>query len=269
MFCADNGFDYDGALNCCAYEGGYCYSDEGCCGIATCITGSCVTPPSNAVAGDPCQTTDECFAAGLICDYVGQTNDLRCCSYDGGPCAWDGQCCGWLTCGAGGYCGSGGPAPDGGLPLGAQCSYAAQCSGVGYGVDCADNGGFVPACCLTTGQICAADLDCCMPNNCVGGYCGSGTQDASSFVTCSSVGCTCIGGAQGACDDGMMCCVQGDPGAIGVCLPVDACYVSMASCTDVGCSCAVHDPYACGSDLICCGPGEAGAIGTCQTLANC
>jgi hypothetical protein len=39
MFCADNGFDYDGPLNCCAYEGGYCYSDEGCCGIASCITG--------------------------------------------------------------------------------------------------------------------------------------------------------------------------------------------------------------------------------------
>src|SRR5215204_7582291 len=78
------------------------------------------------------------------------------------------------------------------------------------------------------------------------------------------VGCTCIGGAPGACDNDMMCCVQGDPGAIGFCLPVDACYVAMAACSDVGCDCAVHDPYACGSDLICCGTGEAGAIGTCQ-----
>ena len=32
MFCADNGFDYDGPFNCCTYESGYCYSDEGCCG---------------------------------------------------------------------------------------------------------------------------------------------------------------------------------------------------------------------------------------------
>ena len=30
----------------------------------------------------------------------------------------------------------------------------------------------------------------------------------------------------------MMCCVQGDPGAIGFCLPIDACYVSMAACAD-------------------------------------
>ena len=101
MFCADNGFDYDGALNCCAYEGGYCYSDEGCCGIASCITGSCVSPPSNAGAGDPCQTTDECFAGGLVCDYIGQTDDFRCCSYEGGGCGWDGDCCGSLNCIAG------------------------------------------------------------------------------------------------------------------------------------------------------------------------
>src|SRR5215204_2535029 len=136
MFCDNNGYDYDGPLNCCAYEGGYCYSDEGCCGVASCITGSCISLPSNAGPGDPCQVNDECFALGLVCDYVGLTDDSRCCGYEGSACGWDGQCCGWLTCSVGGYCTSGAPVPGDGLPLGAQCSYATQCSGGGYYVDC-------------------------------------------------------------------------------------------------------------------------------------
>ena len=36
LFCADNGFDYDGPLNCCTYEEGFCFSDEGCCGGLVC-----------------------------------------------------------------------------------------------------------------------------------------------------------------------------------------------------------------------------------------
>lgn len=32
VFCADNGFRYDGALNCCRYGGGSCVRDEDCCG---------------------------------------------------------------------------------------------------------------------------------------------------------------------------------------------------------------------------------------------
>ena len=305
LLCADNGFDYDGPFNCCTGEGGFCFSDEGCCGFASCINGSCTSTGSGPGGGDQCQFNDECFASGLVCDYVGETDDFRCCSYEGGSCGWNGQCCGWLTCGAGGYCGDAGPAPDGGLPLGAQCSYAAQCAGGGSYTDCANNGGFVPVCCLIAGQGCSADLDCCDTMGCYGGTCSYGAPSGCTgywcnctpdnpyacdgglsccnvggsyvcadaeqcgFVTCSGVGCTCVGGAPGACDNGTMCCVQGDPGAIGTCLPVDACYVSMSACTDVGCSCAVHDPYACGPNLICCGPGEAGAIGTCQTLGNC
>jgi hypothetical protein len=33
VYCADNGFRYDGALNCCRYEGGTCQRDEHCCGF--------------------------------------------------------------------------------------------------------------------------------------------------------------------------------------------------------------------------------------------
>ncbi|MBA2597215.1 MAG: hypothetical protein H0V00_11395 [Chloroflexia bacterium] len=32
VYCADNGFRYDGALNCCRYQGGACTRDEDCCG---------------------------------------------------------------------------------------------------------------------------------------------------------------------------------------------------------------------------------------------
>jgi hypothetical protein len=32
VYCAANGFRYDGALNCCRYEGGSCQRDQECCG---------------------------------------------------------------------------------------------------------------------------------------------------------------------------------------------------------------------------------------------
>jgi hypothetical protein len=32
VYCADNGFRYDGSLNCCRNEGGSCRLDEHCCG---------------------------------------------------------------------------------------------------------------------------------------------------------------------------------------------------------------------------------------------
>ena len=33
VYCADNGFRYDGELNCCHYGGGSCQRDEHCCGF--------------------------------------------------------------------------------------------------------------------------------------------------------------------------------------------------------------------------------------------
>ena len=304
-----NPYACDPGLSCCAVGGSYvCAGVDQRCTSPQSSTSSPAPPyaPSYAGLGDPCQTNDECFAGGLVCDYIGQTDDFRCCMYEGGTCGWDGQCCGWLTCGPGGYCSSGAPDPGDGLPLGAQCSYAAQCSGGGYGVDCADNGGFVPACCLTSGQSCWADLDCCMPNNCIGGYCGSAAPsgcsgywcdcnpndpyacdpglgccavqggfvcagaDQCGFVTCTGQGCPCIDGVLGNCDYGLECCVQGDPGAGGICGPIGNCYSSLAStCTAVWCDCAGHDPYACDAGLICCGPFEPDARGTCQSRENC
>ena len=41
LVCAWNGFDYDGELNCCTYEGNRCGFDEACCGLASCVGGFC------------------------------------------------------------------------------------------------------------------------------------------------------------------------------------------------------------------------------------
>jgi hypothetical protein len=108
VMCGDNGFGYDGPLNCCVTDYGYCDSDEGCCGSLVCAGGQCADPELAA---------------------------------------------------------------QGGLPLGAQCVNAGQCIGGGDYVDCADYGAFTPGCCLAGGQSCSADIDCCIPNNCIGGIC--------------------------------------------------------------------------------------------------
>jgi len=193
MFCDNNGYDYDGPLNCCAYEGGYCYSDEGCCGVASCITGSCISPPSDAGPGDPCQVNDECFALGLVCDYVGLTGDSRCCGYEGSSCDWDGECCGSLNCIAG-VCRDSGANDSGlnrtgyGFPPGQACIADSQCDnsypelGITY---CADTGvvygayGGTQHCCRYEGGSCGGPLSddhslCCGNLLCLGGRCGWG-----------------------------------------------------------------------------------------------
>lgn len=144
--------------------------------------------------GDPCQTDTQCVASGTTCDYVGQTDDFRCCGYEGSRCAGDADCCGWLVCPPGDF-------------SGAFCANA-----------------------------------------------------------CTSTGCNCIAGTSGACDDGLLCCAQGDPGVPGICLTTNACYFSMASFNAEGDQCAIAAPNACADGLFCCGSGD---VGTCQTAANC
>ncbi len=42
VICADNGFRYDGALNCCRSTGGRCDIDEDCCGAGSyCVSRVC------------------------------------------------------------------------------------------------------------------------------------------------------------------------------------------------------------------------------------
>lgn len=100
LVCADNGFTYDGPLNCCTYEGSRCGFDEACCGTAVCLNGYCASPPDYRGQGQLCQNSSQCVAAdtALVCDYVAHTDDYRCCALDGDRCGGRGGCCGWLRC---------------------------------------------------------------------------------------------------------------------------------------------------------------------------
>lgn len=133
LVCADNGFDYDGPLNCCTYEDGRCYADEHCCGAAYCnVNGRCSYTQSYApVPGDPCQSTDQCRRpqTGAICEHTASTGDSRCCWYEGSYCTSGAQCCGARVC-TGGVCqfpgggsSGGGSYPDSGGGSGTACTW--------------------------------------------------------------------------------------------------------------------------------------------------
>jgi hypothetical protein len=169
VFCDDNGFGYDGDHNCCRYEG-FCQADEECCGASFCYQGQCTTTDDNSYyrgQGETCLSDDQCRGdVGVLYCADNGYGYSTCCTVYGDRCGDDSGCCGDLGC-FGGTCNYGGLDVYGGLPLGAQCSYATQCEGGGYYTDCANNGGYVPACCLISGQGCSSDLDCCGMASCV------------------------------------------------------------------------------------------------------
>src|SRR5688500_2244726 len=110
LVCADNGFDYDGALNYCTGAGSRCGFDEACRGSASCLGGIC----SYAGPADPCQFSSQGVAADSAgsSDYVAATDGDRGCALEGRRCGWDGGCCGTLTC-ISGVCGFSGASADG------------------------------------------------------------------------------------------------------------------------------------------------------------
>ncbi len=121
--------------------------------------------------GGACTSDSQCFASapGLICADNGIANDgtRNCCALDGGRCQFDGHCCGVSGC-FDGVCGYYGPMPTGGAPLGASCSSTGDCAGGGDGVIC--TGSFTAQgtfCCLTNGQSCGADSECCFTDRCL------------------------------------------------------------------------------------------------------
>jgi hypothetical protein len=119
MFCADNGFAYDGPFNCCAWAGYQCAFDEGCCGALVCVDNACREPLSTGTAalGDPCTFDGDCSQdfpelGAPICADTG-FGAATCCRQAGGSCGGplsggenDWVCCGQLTC-SGGRCGLG------------------------------------------------------------------------------------------------------------------------------------------------------------------
>jgi hypothetical protein len=199
LVCADNGFDYDGPLNCCTGEGSYCFSDEGCCSWAYCdanqrcsfASSPGPSPSFGPNAGDPCQTTDQCNrpVTGAICEYTDYTGDNRCCWYEGSLCSSGAQCCGSRICsngvcqfpGGGSGTTGGGTATPGdpcrpGIDTCVYASGAFFCDFVGSTGDY--------RCCAYGGDRCGWDGQCCGDFSCFNGTCrpmagGSGTISSS------------------------------------------------------------------------------------------
>lgn len=162
MICGDNGFDYDGPLNCCTFEGSRCGADEHCCGTAYCGTNqrcSSSTPSTPSYVrdpGDPCQTTDQCQRprTGAICEYTVSTGDNRCCWYEGSLCSSGAQCCGSRICADG------------------VCRFPGGGSGTGSGVACTWEG---CTCVLFRDPGCRAS--CPLYDPCNPGLVCTGTSD--------------------------------------------------------------------------------------------
>jgi hypothetical protein len=124
LYCADNGFDYDGPLNCCAFEGSRCGFDEACCGSLSCFDGICAFVGMNAgypapggypatggypapdpglnqtgfgfSPGEACISDEQCdnsypelgiaYCADNGYVYGAYGGTLHCCRYEGGSC---------------------------------------------------------------------------------------------------------------------------------------------------------------------------------------
>ena len=146
LVCGDNAFIYDGPLNCCTFLGYRCDSDQGCCGTAACINGYCSDNPNLRGPGDPCSDRSQCLGANipLVCDYVAEYGDSRCCAYEDYACSWDGGCCGSLTCGNDGFCTSATPAHcswwgcDCDFHIPNYCDLGLVCCALGWGFQCVD-----------------------------------------------------------------------------------------------------------------------------------
>ena len=138
LVCADNGFAYDGPLNCCTYAGSGCGFDEACCGSLSCVTGVCSDPgqgvdyPSATDSGlnqtgygfppgQACISDAQCdnsypelgiaYCADTGYVYGAYGGTQHCCRYEGGSCGGPlsddhSLCCGNLLC-LGGVCGWG------------------------------------------------------------------------------------------------------------------------------------------------------------------
>lgn len=217
--CASNGYDTDGALNCCRNEGGACsdtvYSAD-CCGGYYCREGKCtqITTDGLNALGVRCTATDQCSQDGgpVTCADNGTADDgaLNCCRYGGGACERDGQCCSGLLC-VNGVCGGTSSAGSTGLPLGSACTSASECSQAGGEVACADNGIAADGalnCCRYQGGACSSGEACCAGLECIGGVCGGSASDDGGGTSSGLVGLggECTSDAQCSQEGGEVAC---------------------------------------------------------------
>jgi hypothetical protein len=234
--CADNGFDGDGALNCCRNEGGTCtgvdYSAD-CCGGLYCVNGVCTNNATGGLAvGAECSQSGQCSqsAGAVVCASNGIDSDgaLNCCLNDGGACSVDTNCCGGLTC-VNGACSSGGGS-GGTVGLGGACNATGECSQAGGAVFCDDNGIASDGalnCCRYEGGGCEAGPHCCGGLDCTNGVCtpiGGGGRGGGNIAVggeCTAdAECTADGGASvcrdnGIASDGERNCCRYEGGSCG------------------------------------------------------
>jgi hypothetical protein len=241
----------DAGLICCGTTGtpggpGICTAQSDC--GTPCTAANCACDPSNANACDQGLT---CCAvqSGYICISSAQCGPAPCtsqgCACTGGV---QGACDDGLVCCLNGVQVIGG---NGGCVPESQCMAPTVCTNNSDGCDASCN----------WGDSCT---DCCS------GYCNaSGQCDNQPPAACTSQGCTCFGGVQGACDPGLVCCLNGVAviGGNGGCVPEAQCMP--APCTSQGCDCTGGVEGACDAGLICCVQGDPGAPGTCQTEDAC
>jgi hypothetical protein len=196
LVCAWNGFDYDGDLNCCTYEGNRCGFDEACCGMASCVGGFCSSANSASAGSGGFASADaqggtvfvgDINSGGNVGNTIGIGNTQGSVRVDGGnvsnvtdvSASADG---GMAIADASG--GSGNVAGDGyvgGDPSnyaagpGDPCQYTDQCTNSQSFLTC-DYNAYTDdyRCCTYEGGRCDWDGGCCGWLTCNGnGYCVS------------------------------------------------------------------------------------------------
>jgi len=271
LVCAWNGFDYDGDLNCCTYEGNRCGFDEACCGLASCVGGFCSSDgftsagnggfaSANAQGGtisigdiDSGGNVGNAISVGntrgnvrVSGGTVSNTTDISV-SADGGTAIAD------ASGGYGNVSGDGTNGPTYAGP-GDPCWSGVQCVGADTALTC-DYNAYTDdyRCCAFEGDRCGWDGGCCGGLSCNdSGYCVDLTPS-----TCTSWGCACQlyrdPGCLASCplydpcDPGLVC--TGGSDYTGTCVASQS-----SGCTGEGCACyrGWNDADPCDDGLVCC-----------------
>lgn len=108
-----------------------------------------------------------------------------------------------------------------------------------------------PGICLTAATICPAIESTAPAATAV-------PPPPTEAPACTGAGCWCLGGVEGACDTGLVCCAS-VPGGEGSCMTEAECY---PPCTGEGCACIAGTEGACDEGLQCCAD-TPGGQGTC------
>jgi hypothetical protein len=294
LVCAWNGFDYDGDLNCCTYEGNRCGFDEACCGLASCVGGFCSSAGSASAGNGGFASANAQGGTISIGDInsggnvgntisVGSTRgnvrvdggdvsnvtDVSA-SADGGMAIADASGGDFNVNGTGdGGDGGGGPIYAG---PGDPCWSGVQCVAADAALTC-DYNAYTDdyRCCAYEGDRCGWD----------GGCCGWLSCNDNGFCTSQSLGCT---------GEGCTCQLYRDPGCLASCPLYDpcdpglvctgtsdypgTCVPSQSSvCTWEGCACyrGWNDADPCDGGLVCClnGAPVMGGNGGCVPEWQC